>query len=405
MSTETKTLMDGIQSDIAAIRAKSEDSVSKAELNNVVTSIEALQVAMASANTVSASDVAADAEAAEKAAVGELFTKGEAGIESVRDGKVRFKADADSAAITVNPQGGYLLPKVFGEMVDGINRKNSPLRGLAKVIQGNLGFVTPIKVSKGDAGLRGEFDALHYSAAPKYDTLNHTFQEINSTEAVTVWADLNTNAIVDFVQSVIQDVTEAMSEQESDYFMRGVTQHAKASGGTIKNGLLSQTKLVVGVDQFTNVVGSLAGVETADALKVTADDIINLLFSLHGRYDANTSILTSREVLKQVITQKDTNGRYLLEVGNAQDGFAARILGKGITIGDFFPGIAGAANAPVMVAGDFRQGVTIVDASPVRWLIDPYTDKRMLQYTGRRMTSSAVTNYNALRALYVKSGS
>lgn len=405
MSTETKNVMEEINRSIEAIRTKSEDSVSKAELNNVVTQIEALQTAMASANSVSAADVAADALAGEKAAVGALFTKGEAAVEAIRDGKAFIKADGDSAAITVNPQGGYLLPKVFGEMVDGINRKNSPLRNMAKVIQGGLGFVTPLKTSKGTAGMRGEFDALTYSAAPKYDTLQHTFQEINSTEAVTVWADLNNNAIVDFVQSVIQDVTEAMAEQESDYFMRGTTQHAKASGGTIKNGLLSQTKLVVGVDQFTNTVGSLAGVETADALSVTADDVLNLLFSLHGRYEANTSILTSREVLKQIITKKDANGRYLLEVGNVQDGFAARVLGKGITIGDFFPTIAGAGNTPIMVAGDFRQGVTIVDASPVRWLVDPYTDKRMLQYTGRRMLSSAVVNYNALRALYVKAGS
>ena len=405
MSTETKNVMEDINRSIEAIRTKSEDSVSKAELNNVVTQIEALQTAMASANTVSASDVAADVEASVNADVGKFFIEGKDAIKSERNGEVRFKADGDAAAITPSAQGGYLLPKVFNDMVDGINRKNSPLRSLAKVIQGNLGFVTPLKVSKGDAGLRGEFDALHYSAAPKYDTLSHTFQEINSTEAVTVWADLNTNAIVDFVQSVIQDVTEAMAEQESDYFMRGTTQHAKASGGTIKNGLLSQTKLVVGVDQFTNTVGSLAGVETADALTVTADDVLNLLFSLHGRYEANTSILTSREVLKQIITKKDANGRYLLEVGNVQDGFAARVMNKGITIGDFFPGIAGAGNTPIMVAGDFRQGVTIVDASPVRWLIDPYTDKRMLQYTGRRMTSSAVVNYNALRALYVKAGS
>lgn len=410
MSTENKNALEAVMTSIEAIRAKSEDSVSKAELNNVVTQIEALQTAMASANTVSAQDVAADADAAEKAAVGQFFTKGEAAIETARDGKVRFKADpaapefdvdAASAALTVNPQGGYMLPKVFNDMVDGYNRKNSPLRQLAKVIQGNLGFVTPLKKSNGTAGLRGEFDPLHYSKAPTYELLNHTFQEINSTEAVTVWADLNTNAIVDYTQSVIQDVAEAMAEQESDFFMRGVVQNGRSAGGTIKNGLLSQVKLVDGVDRFTNEVGKLAGVETKGA-EVNIDDIINLLFSIHGRYEANTSVLTSRELVKEIITKKDGNGRYLLEIGNVQDGFAARIMGKGLIVGDFFPALDNAGDVPVAIAGDFRAGVTIVDASPVRWLVDPYTDKRMLQYTGRRMTSSALVNFNALRALYIK---
>lgn len=386
MSTENKNLVESIQRDLEAIRSKSEDSVSKAEMNNLVSQVEALQNAMAAANTVSAADVEASADEQVKSEVGGFFAK----------------TDADTSALTIAAQGGYLLPKIFNDMVDGNIRKASPLRGLAKVVQGGLGFVTPMKVSNGTAGLRGEFDALHYSAAPKYNLLNHTFQEINSTEAVTVWADLNPTNRIDYTQSVIQDVTEAMAEQESDYFMRGATQHALSAGGTIRNGLLSQTKLVAGVTEYTNTVGSMAGVETAAVDAVDIKDIVSALFTLHTKHDANTSILTSREVLKSLFTAVDENGRYILTVGNIQDGFAARVLGKGVTTGDFFPAIADAGNVPVAIMGDFRKAVVIADASPVSWLVDPYTDKRLLQYTGRRLTSSAVVDFNALRALYVK---
>lgn len=408
--SDNKNIVDSIQQSLTELRTKTEegikDVVRKNELEALTTEVEnkikGLQDALAAQNTVSAADVAADAEQREKSAVYELFTKGDRAISHIDGDKAFIKADGDTAALTVAAQGGYLLPKVFNDMADGIIRKTSALRSVAKVVKGNLGFVTPIKTVKGTAGLRGEFDPLHYSTAPKYDLLSHQFQEINSTEAETVWADANTNAIGgDFTQTIIQDVSEALAEQESDYFMNGVTPNSRSTGGTFKNGLLQQTKLVTGVDRFTNTFGSLAGVETTDDVAVGPDDLIALYFSLHGRY-TNVQIMTSRDVLRTVITKKDDQGRYLLDVGGAQDGWAARIMGVPLVVSDFMPSVADAGDKPVAIIGDFRQAVTIVDASPMRWLVDPYTDKRLIQYTGRYMTSSAVTNYNALRALYVK---
>lgn len=206
MSTENKTIVEDIQRSLTDLRAKSEeglkDVVRTDELKRIEdhldTQIKGLQEALAAQNTIGASDERSDNEFREKQAIGEYFLKGDKAYDGpVRNGKVEIKADSGVAAITVANQGGVVLPKVFNDMVDPIVRKTSPLRDMAKVVRANQGFVTPIKTSKGVAGRRTEFGALTQSNAPTYDLMSHSFIEINGTEAVTVWADLNTNSVVD----------------------------------------------------------------------------------------------------------------------------------------------------------------------------------------------------------------
>lgn len=400
MSTENKNVVEEIQTSLHTLREKADAGATKAELtaleNHIDGKITELREALAAANTVS-TDESVDVEAMEKAAVAGFFAKGNDALSGVNNGQVFVKAVGDQASLSVSPEGGILLPKVFGTMVDGINRKASPLRSLATVVRGGMGYTTPIKTKKGDAATRAEMGALHSSPAPQYDTLAHTFFEVQSEEVATVWAHQGDTAPFDLVQGIIQDVLESMAEEEDYQFLNGVHQNVKGSGGFVNNGLLKQTKLVVGVDRYTNVIGSMAGVEAA-GVKANADDILELIHTLHGRYTSK-SILGSRELQKDLLTQKDGNGNYILTMGNIQNGGFPQVWGVSFIADDF---IGEDANIHAVLA-DFRQAVTIVDASDVAWTVDPYTDKRVVKYLGRRRTSSGIKNYNAVRALYKKS--
>ncbi|KQN09078.1 phage major capsid protein [Sphingomonas sp. Leaf28] len=401
MSTENKNIVEDIQTSLATLRQKAEDGATKGELsaleNHIDGKITALQAAFAAANTVSV-DTVVDTSGMEKAAIGRFFAKGNDVLSAVDgQGRVQVKAVGDQASLSVSPEGGILLPKVFGPMVDGINKKASPLRGLATVVRGGMGYTTPIKTKKGDAATRLEMGNIHSSPTPQYDTLAHTFFEVNAEEVATVWAHQGDTAPYDLVQGIIQDVLESMAEEEDNQFLNGVHQNAKGSGGFVNNGLLTQTKLTVGVDRYTNVIGSMGGIETK-AIDADADDILELLHTLHGRYTSK-AILGSRELQKTLLTQKDANGNYILTMGNIQGGAFPQVWGVSFIADDF---IGEDANIHAVLA-DFRQAVTIVDASDVAWTVDPYTDKRVVKYLGRRRTSSAIKNYNAIRALYKKS--
>lgn len=349
----------------------------------------------------------ADTEEMLNQAFAEYLRAGSKALATDANGMEYVKAVGDQASLGVMAEGGILLPKIFNTLVDPLNRKNSPIRAMATVHTATgMGFITPFKTAGGTAGTRTETGALTSSVAPQFNTVAHNFFEVNAEELATVWA-ANGPEAVSLMQGIVQDILEALAEEETKQFLLGEYQNAlgitiPGVGSSVKNGLLKQTKLVAGVDEFTNVIGSLAGVETASATAITADDIINALSVLHGRYEPNATVLTSRDLVKQVLTAKDLEGRYLLSVGSVQDGFAARIWNTPLRTSDHFAKFADAVNEPVAVVGDFRSAVAIADATGVSFLSDPYTDKKFVKTLGRRRTSSSVVNYNAIRGLYKK---
>ncbi|MEV4934139.1 phage major capsid protein [Sphingobium sp. LSP13-1-1.1] len=403
--------MDKLLHDIREVVAENvQDVVRTEQITRMETEFDArfksLEDAVASAATPAVATSTADAAELTKEAFAEYLRAGSKALTTGTDGREYVKAVGDQASLGVLSEGGILLPKVFGNMVNPLNRKGSPVRQLASVRAATgMGFVTPFKTTQGTAGTRTEMGAINTSPAPQYNTIQHTFTEIDAEELITVWA-ANGAENVNLMEGIVQDILASLDEKESDVFLNGEFQNAlgQTIGGvsTVKNGILKQTKLVAGVDEYTNVVGSLAGVETASATAVTADDIIDLLTSLHDRYADNAVVLTSRDLVKRILTLKDEEGRYLLSVGSVQDGFAARIWNTGLRTSDHFAKFADAVDAPIAVAGDFRSSVVIADAQGTMFLSDPYTDKRFVKTRASRRTSSSIVNYNGLRGLYKK---
>ncbi len=321
------------------------------------------------------------------------------------EGDFVTKTTGDQASLGVGAEGGYSLPKIFDDLVDATNRKGSPLRRVARFSHGTgMGFITPIKIAHGDAATRAEMGSTHSSGASQFDTLAPTFWEVNAEEMVTVWASQG-DATIDLVQMAIADVLLSLAEQESNQLLLGTNANAKGSSGTVNNGLLTQTVLHTSVDRFTSTIGSMAGIVQGAAGTVTGDDILNLISVLHQRYDGNKNILTSRELLQQLISQKDTQGRYMLSMGDYADKVQPRIWGVDVIVSDNFAApkvgaTAATTDTPLAIIADFNQAYVIADAAPVSFLVDPYTDKRFIKHLGRKRVGSGIVNYNACRALY-----
>lgn len=406
MSTE-KELYEDIQRSMEAIRSKSEDLVSKAEFDNLNTLVKSLQDSVAEQNSVKHIEEASDLSDLEKKAALEFMAKGDSVLELIGPNAVRVKAVGDQVSLGVSAEGGYLLPKIFGPMVDGLLRKASPVRSMATVRRGTaMGFVTPFKTAHGTAGERTEMGATYSSKATQFNTISHSFYEVNAEQLETVWALQGDVKDFDLLNILLTDVVASMGEYEASKLLNGTTQNTlgQAINGvtTLNNGLLQQAALHDGtVDQWTNIPGTIAGVETGAADHIHPDDFINALATLHRSYRAKAKILGSNDLITKTVQTKDSQGRYLLSIGNAQEGFKRTLDGVEFVVDDFMPSFAAAGATPLALIGDF-SALTICDASDIAWTVDPYTDKRFVKYLARFRSSSSLTNYGAIRGLYKK---
>lgn len=374
---------------------KSNDAVTQDKIQRIETTVSEL-LAAKNAPNVGAVEESADLA---KEAIGMWFKYGDEVLQRGEGREMLIKAVGDQVSLTVATEGGNVLPKIFGGLIDTLLRQSSPLRGISRVIQSGMHYVQPIKFSGGDAATRAEFGAIHQSVAPQFDTLTFTNFEVNAEEKATHWAHEG-DAIINLVDVITSDVVAAIAEKESELFLTGMTQNPLATGGTIRNGLLSQTKLVTGVNERTSVLGSLAGVETASATTIDFTDFATARSTLANRY--NGTWMFGKQTELSLMTLKDLDGRYIWSMGDVKSGTTGAIFGDSYVISDFFPNFADGEDVPFAVYGDFSRGYVIADASPLRWTVDNLTDKVFVKYLARRRTSSSVVDFGALRGLYKK---
>lgn len=414
MSDLTPDQIKALTDSVEALRSetenniKSNDAVTQDKITKIETAVSEL---LAAKNAPNVAAIEETAEAA-KEAIGIWFKHGDSALERGEGRDMLIKATGDQISLTTAVEGGNLLPKIFGGLIDTQLRQASPVRQVARVIQSGMNYTQPLKTAKGTADIRTETGAIHSSPAPQFNTITFTNFEINAEEMVTHWAHEG-DAIINLVDVVTSDIIAALAEEESEQFLTGQIQNplATAVGGvsTVKNGLLSQTKLVAGVTERTSVLASLAGVETVNEADSTTgtvgfDDFAKVRSLLSGRY-TNARWMFGKDTELALMTVKDLEGRYIWSMGDVTQGQRGTIFGDSYVISDFFPAFATAGNVPVAVYGDFSRGFVIADASPIRWTVDNLTNKVYVKYLARRRTSSSVVDFGALRGLYVKAAS
>ncbi|WIA55191.1 phage major capsid protein [Sphingobium sp. WTD-1] len=401
MSDLTPEQIKALTDSVEALRTetesniKSSDAVTQEKISKIEASVSDL-LAAKNAPNVDSIEESADLV---KEAIGMWFKHGDEVLQRGEGRDMLIKAVGDQVSLTVATEGGNVLPKIFGGLIDTLLRQSSPLRGVSRVIQSGMNYVQPIKFNGGTAATRAEFGAIHQTVAPQFDTITFTNFEVNAEEKATHWAHEG-DAIINLVDVITSDVVSAIAEKESELFLVGMTQNPLATGGTIRNGLLSQTKLVTGVNERTSVLGSLAGVETASATEIDFTDFATARSTLANRY--NGTWMFGKQTELALMTLKDLDGRYIWSMGDVKSGTTGAIFGDSYVISDFIPTFADGEDVPFAVYGDFSRGYVIADASPLRWTVDNLTDKVFVKYLARRRTSSSVVDFGALRGLYKK---
>lgn len=236
---------------------------------------------------------------------------------------------ADALQIGTDSEGGYLVPNEFESTLVMALEEENIFRKLAHVINTSSGDrKIPIVASKGSASWVDEEGTISDSddafsqvsiGAYKLGTLIKVSNEL-----------LNDNAF-NLESYISKEFARRIGSKEEEAFFTG-----NGSGKPI--GIFNATG------------GAEVGVTTASATVITADEIIDLFYSLKAPYRKKAVWILNDATVKAIRKLKDKNDNYLWQPALTA-GTPDTILGRPVYTSSYVPTIA--AGAKTIAFGDF----------------------------------------------------
>lgn len=241
----------------------------------------------------------------------------------------------------VDTEGGYLVPDEFEQtLVQGLN-ENTVIRAHAHVITTSSGLhKIPVVASHGSAAWIDE-EGAYTESDDVFGQVQLDAHKVGTI--IKVSEELLNDAAFDLESYIRTEFIRRIGDKEEEAFLSG--------NGTAKpTGILNATG------------GGQVGVTTASATAITADELIDLYYSLKAPYRKNAVWILNDSTVKAIRKLKDSTGNYLLQPA-LKDGEVSTILGRPYFTSAFAPEIA--AGAKTIIFGDLsyywigdRQGIS-----------------------------------------------
>lgn len=228
----------------------------------------------------------------------------------------------------VDAQGGYLVPEEYDSRLIDVLTEENIMRGLATRITTSGEHKINIAATKPAAAWIEEGGQLTFGDA----TFDQIIMDAHKLHvAIKVTEELLYDNAFNLENYIITQFGKALANAEEDAFLNG-------DGVGKPLGLLAAEG------------GAEVGVTAASATAITADEIINLIYSLKRPYRKNAKFMCNDQTLAVIRKLKDSTGQYLWQP-SLQAGEPDRILGYTVMTSPYFPTIAGGKVA--MAFGDF----------------------------------------------------
>ena len=226
-------------------------------------------------------------------------------------------------------EGGYLVPDEFEHtLIEALESENI-FRTLAHVIQTASGDrKIPVVASKGTASWVDEEGAITESD----DAFNQvSIGAYKLGTLIKVANELLNDSVFNLEQYISKEFARRIGNKEEDAFFNG-----DGSGKP------------VGI--FHSTGGAQVGVTTASTSAITADEVIDLFYSLGAPYRKNAVWVVNDATVKAIRKLKDGNGNYLWQPA-LTSGTPDTLLGRPVKTSAYVPTIA--SGAKVIAFGDF----------------------------------------------------
>lgn len=295
--------------------------------------------------------------------------------------RTNFRQVSDVLSEGVNANGGYLVPEEYdSRLIDTLTEENI-MRKLGHTITTSGEHKINIAATKPAAAWIDEGGALSFGDA--------TFAQINLDAhklhvAVKVTEELLYDNAFGLESYIIEQFGKALSNAEEDAFLNG-------DGVGKPLGLLSDKG------------GGEVAITTASATAITADEIINLVYSLKRPYRKNAKFIMNDQTIAALRKLKDNNGAYLWQP-SLQAGEVDRLFGYEVYTSPYVPIIA--AGKPVIAFGDFSY-YNIGDRGTRSFaeLKELYAGNGMVGFVAKERVDGKLILPEAVQILKMKAGS
>ena len=279
-------------------------------------------------------------------------------------------------------EGGYLVPDEFERtLVEALEEENV-FRTLAHVIKTSSGDrKIPVVASKGSASWVDEEGA--------YQESDDAFSQVSIGAyklgtMIKVSEELLADSVFDLEAYISKEFARRIGAREEESFFNG-------DGKGKPLGILAAAG------------GAEVGVTAASATAITADEVIDLFYSLKAPYRKNAVWVLNDATVKQIRKLKDTTGQYLWQPSLVA-GTPDTILGRPVKTSAFMP--TAAAGAKTIAFGDFkyywiadRQGRTFKKLSEL------FAATGQVGFMGTQRVDGKLILPEAIKVLQQKSGS
>ena len=288
----------------------------------------------------------------------------------------------NALTIGTDSEGGYLVPDEYERtLVEALEEENI-FRQLANVIQTSSGDrKIPVVASKGTASWIDEEGA--------YTESDDSFAQVSIGAyklgtMIKVSEELLNDSVFDLESYIAREFARRIGTKEEEAFFTG--------DGTGKPlGILAASG------------GAETGVTAASATAVTADELMDLFYSLKSPYRKNAVWILNDSTIKAIRKLKDNNGQYLWQPSLVA-GTPDTILGRPVKTSTYMPAIA--AGAKTIAFGDFsyywiadRQGRSF------KRLNELYAANGQVGFLGSQRVDGKMILPEAVKVLVQKAGS
>lgn len=231
--------------------------------------------------------------------------------------------------IGTDSEGGYLVPDEYERtLVEALEEENI-FRQMAKVIQTSSGDrKIPVVATKGTASWIDEEGAFPESD-DSFGQVSIGAYKLGTM--IKVSEELLNDSVFDLQSYISREFARRIGAKEEEAFFTG--------NGTGKPlGVLAATG------------GAETGVTAASSTAVTADELMDLYYSLKSPYRKKSVWVLNDSTIKAIRKLKDSNGQYLWQP-SLTAGTPDTILGRPVKTSAYMPAIA--AGAKSIAFGDF----------------------------------------------------
>lgn len=278
-------------------------------------------------------------------------------------------------------EGGYLVPDEFERtLVEALEEENV-FRTLAHVIKTSSGDrKIPVVASKGTASWVDEEGA--------YTESDDAFSQVSIGAyklgtMIKVSEELLADSVFDLEAYISKEFARRIGAREEESFFNG-------DGKGKPLGILAAKD------------GAEVGVTAASATAITADEVIDLFYSLKAPYRKNAVWVLNDATVKQIRKLKDSTGQYLWQPSLVA-GTPDTILGRPVKTSAFMP--TAATGAKTIAFGDFkyywiadRQGRTFKKLSEL------YAANGQVGFMGTQRVDGKLILPEAIKVLQMKAG-